>query len=155
MRIRTIKPEFFVHEELFDAEARAGLPLRVAFSGLWCAADREGRFQWRPRSLKLGILPYDDLDFEDVLHALEAAGFIRSYVVGGKKFAEIPSWHDHQSVNLREKSSRIPENPNSESTVVPVHDESSPYGQEQTRRVENRKHVDLCTAFASVNTVLI
>ena len=55
-RIRTIKPEFFRHEALFEAEHRAGLPLRLAFAGLWTAADREGRFKWRPRQLKLDVL---------------------------------------------------------------------------------------------------
>ena len=49
MRIRTVKPEFFTHEGLFDAEKATKLPLRVAFVGLWCAADREGRFRWEPR----------------------------------------------------------------------------------------------------------
>ena len=35
MRIRTIKPEFFTHEILYEAEIRFKLPLRVAFAGLW------------------------------------------------------------------------------------------------------------------------
>ena len=46
-RIRTIKPEFFRHEALYEAEHETGLPLRVAYAGLWTAADREGRFQWK------------------------------------------------------------------------------------------------------------
>jgi hypothetical protein len=28
-RIRTIKPDFFTHEDLFDAEQESGLPLRL------------------------------------------------------------------------------------------------------------------------------
>ena len=56
-RIRTIKPEFFRHEALFEAEQATGLPLRVAYAGLFTAADREGRFKWSPRSLKLDCLP--------------------------------------------------------------------------------------------------
>lgn len=75
-RQRFIRPEFFQHGELHDAEAKARLPLRLALSGLWCHADSDGRFPWRPRELKLGILPYDDLDFGAVLMALEAHGFI-------------------------------------------------------------------------------
>jgi hypothetical protein len=52
-RIRTVKPDLFRHEGLFDAERASGLPLRIAFAGLWTAADREGRFAWSPRTLKL------------------------------------------------------------------------------------------------------
>ena len=67
MRIRTIKPEFFLHEGLFEAERAAKLPLRLAFSGLWCAADREGRFKREPRRLGVQVLPYDSVDFWIVL----------------------------------------------------------------------------------------
>lgn len=69
-RIRTIKPEFFRHAGLFDLEQETGLPLRVAFAGLWTAADREGRFAWKPRELKLDCLPFDLVDFSRVLDAL-------------------------------------------------------------------------------------
>ncbi|GAA4169527.1 hypothetical protein [Shinella granuli] len=78
-RIRTIKPEFFKHEGIFDAEQETGLPLRLAFAGLWTQCDREGRFAWRPRQLKVDILPYDELDFLRVLDALATRGFIVKY----------------------------------------------------------------------------
>ncbi len=62
-RIRTIKPEFFLHEGLHDL----GDPLaRLAFIGLWCYSDRAGRFRWKPRALKILILPYDDCDFREL-----------------------------------------------------------------------------------------
>jgi hypothetical protein len=107
-RIRTVKPEFFRHEGLFDAERETGLPLRVAFAGLWTAADREGRFEWRPRQLKLDCLPHDDVDFSRVLDALATRGFIQKYTVAGVAYGCIPSWHDHQVINNRESASQIP-----------------------------------------------
>lgn len=107
-RIRTIKPEFFQHEDLFDAEIASKLPLRIAYAGLWTQCDREGRFEWRPKSLKLNVLPYDTCDFSAVLSSLEAYGFITRYVVEGKSFGFIPSWTEHQYVNAREPSSTIP-----------------------------------------------
>lgn len=79
VRIRTIKPEFFLHVGLFQAEKESGLPLRVAFAGLWGAADREGRFKWEPMKLKVQILPYDDVDFSRVLDALSTRGFLVRY----------------------------------------------------------------------------
>jgi hypothetical protein len=114
MRIRSIKPEFFTHEALFDLEKETGLPLRVAFAGLWCAADREGRFKWEPRRLGVSILPYDLIDFSRVLDALTTRGFIRQYHVKGEAFGYIPSFTRHQVINNREKSSDLPEPPENE-----------------------------------------
>lgn len=110
-RIRTIKPEFFKHETLFDAEAETALPLRLAFAGLWTACDREGRFEWRPRALKSDILPYDDIDFSRVLDALMTRGFIQKYSVGGVDFGYVPSFSRHQVINNRERESEIPDPP--------------------------------------------
>lgn len=111
MRSRIIKPDFFGHADLFDAEYEAKLPLRVAFAGLWCVADREGRFAWKPRELKAKVLPHDVLDFASVLDALEGAGFVRRYEVEGKAYGCIPTWHAHQNVHKYEQESRLPEPP--------------------------------------------
>lgn len=109
MRIRTIKPEFFTHEGIFELELETGLPMRVAFAGLWCAADREGRFKWEPRRLGVQILPYDQADFSRVLDALATRGFIRKYASGTGVFGVIPSFGTHQVINNREKESELPE----------------------------------------------
>ncbi len=106
-RIRTIKPEFFRHAALYDAEKSSGLPLRLAFAGLWTAADREGRFRWQPRVLKLDCLPYDECDFDHVLEALARSGFIMKYEINGESFGCIPGWKNHQIINNRESESKI------------------------------------------------
>jgi len=111
VRIRTIKPEFFTHEALYDLEASCGLPVRLAFIGLWCAADREGRFKWEPRRLGVQILPYDSADFSRVLDALTTRGFVVKYTVAGVDYGSIPSFARHQVINNREKESELP-NPN-------------------------------------------
>lgn len=108
-RIRTIKPDFFRHEGLFELERETGLPVRLAFAGLWTAADREGRFKWSPRALKLDCLPFDDVDFSRVLDALSTRGFIVKYAVDDAQFGFIPSWHQHQAINNKERPSDIPE----------------------------------------------
>ncbi len=91
-RIRTVKPELFLHDELFDAEANSQLPVRLAFIGLFTVADREGRFIWRPRQLKAQIFPYDTVDFSLVLDALVKAGFVTHYEVNGKEYGAIKSF---------------------------------------------------------------
>jgi len=91
-RIRTIKPEFFKHERLFDLEIETGLPMRIAFAGLLTCVDREGRFKWRSRMLKSDILPYDEIDFSRVLGALEETGIIIRYEIDGEIYGYIPSF---------------------------------------------------------------
>ena len=109
MRIRTIKPEFYIHADLYESEVESGLPLRLAFSGLWCAADRAGRFKWKPRELGSQILPYDGVDFPRVLDALGTRGFVVKYRVGDAWFGCIPSFSKHQVINNRERPSEIPD----------------------------------------------
>jgi hypothetical protein len=112
-RIRTIKPEFFRHEGLYEAEIKTKLPLRIAYAGLWTSCDREGRFKWRPRQLKLDSLPYDDVDFSRVLDALQSRGFLVKYEIDGDQYGAIPSWKSHQVINNKELASILPEPPES------------------------------------------
>lgn len=120
-RIRTVKPQLFRHEELFELEKESKLPLRVAWMGLFTVVDRDGRFEWKPKILKLDILPWDNLDFANVLNALEKGGLIKRYQVDGKTYGFIPTWHRHQTVHHTEVRSRLPEPllPNGEPTVNP------------------------------------
>jgi len=108
MRIRTVKPEFFTHEALWELERETGLPVRVAYVGLWCCADREGRFKWEPRRLGVQILPYDEVDFSRVLHALTTRAFVVKYRVNDACFGCIPSFLKHQIINNRESESVFP-----------------------------------------------
>ena len=109
-RIRTVKPELFRHEGLFELEEQTGLPIRLAFIGLFTACDREGRFKWRPRQLKLDVAPYDNIDFEDILNNLLKEGIINKYEVYGEVYGEIPTFKTHQVINQREAKSTSPAN---------------------------------------------
>jgi hypothetical protein len=110
-RIRTVKPEFPRHEGLYELEKKTGFPLRLIYLGLWMVADREGRFRWKPRILKLDVLPFDEIDFSAALDALEAAGFIQRYQVNGEVYGWIPTFLKHQRPNVHEAASQIPEPP--------------------------------------------
>ncbi len=107
-RIRTVKPKLFTHEGLYDAEYESGLPLRLSFVGLFTEADREGRFQWRPRTLKAAILPFDDVDFSRVLDALATRGFLVKYTARtGELLGAIPTFRHHQAINNKEPQSEL------------------------------------------------
>lgn len=109
-RIRTVKPSLFKHEGLYDLEKETGLPVRLAFIGLFTCCDKAGRFQWRPRTLKIDVLPYDDsIDFSRVLDALATRGFVVKYEHNGEFFGVIPTFNRHQVINNRESESSLPD----------------------------------------------
>lgn len=102
-RIRTIKPEFFRHEGLQDLEAaNPGAFVMLVFAGLWGHCDKAGRFEWKPRTLKLDILPFLDFDMAATLALLERAGQVRRYEAGGKQYGVIESFSDHQRIGGKE-----------------------------------------------------
>lgn len=162
-RIRTIKPEFFLHEGLYDLEASTGLPIRLVFAGLWTQADREGRFVWRPRKLKTQIIPYDDVDMVRTLDALHQGGFIVRYTIDGEDYGSIPSWPEHQTVNVREPESKIPAPPLDASSTVPVqyrnipaHDENvfaRVEGKGKERKGREGERVDVSTLSADADAL--
>lgn len=103
-RIRTIKPEFFMHEGLFDLAQKHPLPIHLAFMGLIACSDKEGRFCWEVRRLKATILPYYDVDMSEVLEIFVENGFIRKYQHQGSWYGCIPSWLKHQRIKNEEDS---------------------------------------------------
>lgn len=135
MRIRTIKPEFFTHEGLYELEKETGLPIRIGFAGLWCAADKAGRFKWEPRRIGVGVLPYDAVDYARVLDALFTRGYVMRYRVDGVEYGAIPSFAKHQFINNKEKESSLPE-PTSENGV------STPIGKVKEGESKGRRVLD-------------
>lgn len=103
-RTRLIKPDFFNDPDLSDISYQA----RLAFAGLWCHADREGRLRYEPRKLKALIFPYDKLSMEDLLQKLTEKPFINIYAINDVTYIQIINWEKHQSPHSTEKVSDIP-----------------------------------------------
>ncbi len=106
-RIRTIKPEFFTSEDIVSLTPLA----RLFYVSLWCEADREGRFAWKPRTLKMRYLPSDNCDIDMLGQELLYMGLIELYEVDGKTYAHIPGFTRHQVINNREQESDLPPPP--------------------------------------------
>jgi hypothetical protein len=116
MRMRMIKPGFFMNEQLAEAE-----PLtRILFAGLWGLADREGRLEDRPARIKAEVLPYDRCDVVKMLAWLGDHEFIYRYEVEGKRLICIPTFKQHQSPNRNEPDSKLAE-PTSSSMHMHAH----------------------------------
>lgn len=103
-RIRTIKPDFFTSEDIVGITPLA----RLLYIATWLEADREGRFVWRPKTLKLRYLPGDQCDIDAIANELVSSGLVVPYDVDGQTFAEIPTFARHQVINNRESASAIP-----------------------------------------------
>lgn len=111
-RIRTIKPELLSDEELWDlGQEYPDLHILQSFEGLWMYADREGRFEWRPRALGAHILPYWQGDFSRVLDALATRGFVVRYEVDSREYGLVRTFRKHQVINNREADSELPAPP--------------------------------------------
>lgn len=106
-RARNIKPSFFQNEELGELD-----PLvRLFFVGLWTIADYRGCVEFRPKRLKVQLLPYDNCDTEALANNLEKSGFVQSYSVAGQRYLKIINFEKHQNPhkNEREAGSEIPD----------------------------------------------
>lgn len=81
---------------------------RIFYVALWCEADREGRMEWKPGTLKLRYLPGDTCSITELADELAGRGLIVLYEVDGKPYAQIPSFSKHQVINNRESPSTLP-----------------------------------------------
>lgn len=103
-RIRTIKPQFFLNEQL----AELGYAERLLFIGLWTQADKAGRLEDRPLRLKAALFPYDDFNVTDALGRLVNAGLITKYDGNGVPLIAINTWTKHQRPHSTEVESELP-----------------------------------------------
>lgn len=74
----------------------------LVFQGLWSLSDKLGHFEWKPRVMKLDILPFLDFDMGKTLVLLREANFISQYEVDGKTFGEVINFSKHQRISGKE-----------------------------------------------------
>lgn len=97
-RIRSIKPQFFTHEEL------SALPptTHLLAAGLLCYADDEGYFNANPALVRAAIFPVREgsLKIHDMLSELSNVGYIRlGKGADGRTYGHIINFAEHQRVN--------------------------------------------------------
>ena len=106
-RARNIKPSFFTNEQLADND-----PLgRLLFIGLWTLADYNGNLEWKERTIKIQILPWDNCDIRALAINLDKSGLIRFYSDKDKVYINITNFTKHQNPHINEKKneSLLPE----------------------------------------------
>lgn len=102
-RIRTIKPDFFMSEDIVTLDPLS----RLLYIGLWCYVDRDGYMEYRPFSLKIQIMPCEQDQFDACIDALLNRNLVKIYEIDAKKYLFIPTFTEHQNINQREASSNI------------------------------------------------
>jgi hypothetical protein len=107
-RIRTVKPEFFRHEGLQDLEAEnKGSYVMLVFEALWTQCDSQGVFKWKPRMMKLDILPFLEYDLNKTLKILVGKGYVIKYSVDGEEYGYVPTFLEHQRITGKEATEGV------------------------------------------------
>jgi hypothetical protein len=96
-RIRTIKPEFWISEQIVECSPLA----RLLFVGMWTFADDSGVQPAGVKRLKMSIFPGDSWTEDEMVALVQeliSVGLIREYVVDSKRYWLIDGWH-HQKID--------------------------------------------------------
>lgn len=103
VRIRAIKPEFWVSESVGRLTRNA----RLLFIGLWSFADDSGRGRGAFPAISGALFPYDDDALEHVqswFGELVKEGMVRRYqAADGNWYYDIPKWLKHQKIEKPSK----------------------------------------------------
>lgn len=125
------------------------IELRYFWTQLWGYCDDFGRGRDILALIKADTFPLDDdVTAERVgrwMQALELAGVVHRYEVGGKRFFECVNWHEHQEpqylrkTDIPDSSGEIP-TPGKRSRKVQNIPESSVRREEKRREVEGEEN---------------
>ncbi|MES2367674.1 MAG: hypothetical protein V4563_17490 [Pseudomonadota bacterium] len=104
-RIRTVKPEFWQHEELANLPAET----RLLAIGLLNHSDDEGYFRANHKLIKAAVFPFSDdsVSVQCMLISLQKIDYIRLAIgTDGKPYGFVTNFTKHQRVN-RPQASQI------------------------------------------------
>lgn len=97
-RLRTIKPEFWVSEQIGDCSTNA----RLTFIGMWNFCDDSGVHPAKPKTLKAELFPMDSFSAEEIaqwVQELIAAGLVGEFEHGGVSYWYVTGWAKHQKID--------------------------------------------------------
>ncbi len=132
-RIRTIKPEFWVSEQIGNLCRDA----RLLFIGLWSFCDDRGVHPAKPRTLKAEVFPMDDVTVDDIdrwIRELVDAELITEFQANGSSYWHVIKWAKHQRIDR--PTNRHPAPPSEDSTIsrraLAESSPTSPHGISET-----------------------
>jgi len=144
MRIRTIKPDFWMDETIGELS----IPARLMFIALLNYADDDGNFKVSIKQIKVHTFPYDDIDIAPLLQELTKYNLIRLYVVDGISYCNITNFKKHQRINRPTPSIHPQFNDNSVSYHILFSEHSQRKegrkegkGKEEERKKEEKENI--------------
>jgi hypothetical protein len=112
MRGRYVNPRIFENYELDDAERDTKLPVFKTLVGLWCHADRAGRFVWDLRKLQIHLFPFQpQIDLAAILDILVKQDVVRRYEVDRRQYGWLVTFRVYQYLAGKEPPSLLPPHP--------------------------------------------
>ena len=94
-RIRTVKPEFWVSEQVVSCSLYA----RLLFIGLWNFCDDHGIHPASYVRLKAEVFPVDSFSIEEIkrwIAELISNGLVREYAVESKTYWLVTGWSNQR-----------------------------------------------------------
>lgn len=138
-RIRSVHPSLWTDE----AFVSLSIPARLFFIGLWNEADDQGAFEWKPLTLKMRVLPADNVDVAELLSELEEGGRVTRYEVDGKSYGLVRNFTKFQRPKKPNSVHPLPDGAVTGSEPIPhqaeTPSEKSPQMEEEGGRVEEEK----------------
>jgi len=139
-RIRTIKPEFWLDEDLSELSCEA----HMFAAALLNHCDDEGYFKANPKLLHAQIFALRELDgsVTELVQNLEKLNYLSCFVgTDGKKYGHVTNFNKHQAINKPTASKikglkPLPSNSRSATEQLPLGKEQ---GKEQGKEVKENK----------------
>jgi hypothetical protein len=99
-RIRSVKPEFWVSEQVGECSPSA----RLTFIGLWNFCDDQGVHPAKPKTLKAELYPMDDITAQQVgewVRELIDVGLVIEFEASedGDRYWHVTGWSRHQKID--------------------------------------------------------
>lgn len=138
-RIRTIKPEFWRHEELSELPEAT----HMLAAALLNYADDDGYFNANPKLVRAECCPLREpsVSVHDSLNQLEKIGFIDTGIApDGKRYGRIVKFSEHQRIN-RPSPSKIKALPIEWESSVRVHAQCSEGSPPEGKGREEEKNI--------------
>lgn len=111
-RMRSVKPEFFLDEELASLTSRDA---RLTYIGMWTLSDEHGRLRGDARYIKGQLFMYDDdlsaADVDQIIEELVKAGKAVRYRADGSSYLYLPNLARHQRLDSDKVPTRLPAPP--------------------------------------------
>jgi hypothetical protein len=91
-RIRSLHPGLFTDERYMALT----FPARELIKGVWCEADDQGIFEWKPLTLKARIMPADAVEIGELLSELIQGEFVIRFEVDGRSYGAVRNFRRFQ-----------------------------------------------------------